>query len=66
MSELKAMMAREAFDKDRWAAQLSVQQVLNILADCIPRACFREAEDRLFDAFFVNGVELFVDVEQEQ
>jgi hypothetical protein len=58
MTERTAIQAMEALDKDRWAVRISIQQVLHILHDFIPRACIREAEDRLFDAFFINGIEL--------
>ena len=58
MNERTATLALEALDRDRWQTQLSVQQIMHILHDYIPRSCFREAEGRLFDAFFINGVEL--------
>ena len=58
MSERTATLAIEALDKDKFAVQRSVQQVLAILYDYIPRSCFKEAEEKLFDAFFINGVEL--------
>lgn len=57
-SEQTATRAREALDKDRWAVELTVRQVMHLLHEYIPRACEREATDKLFDAFFINGVEL--------
>ena len=50
--------AMEALDKDRWATHQSVMAVLSVLREYIPRACIHEAEDKLFDAFFINGTEL--------
>ena len=58
MTERTAIQAMEAIDKDRWAARQSVMCVLSVLREYIPRACIREAEDKLFDAFFINGTEL--------
>lgn len=58
MTERTATLAMEALDKDKFAVHRTVMQVLHIIHDCIPEACRREAEDRLFDAFFINGVEL--------
>ena len=58
MTERTALLAMEALDKDRMAVQITVRQITSIIYDYIPRACIREVEDRLFDAFFVNGVEL--------
>ncbi len=58
MTERTAMAAMEALDKDRWAAHISVNQIMGILNAYIPRACQCEAEARLFDAFFINGTEL--------
>ena len=58
MTERTALLAMEALDKDRMAVQMTVHQITSIIYDYIPRACIREVEDRLFDAFFVNGVEL--------
>lgn len=58
MSEKTATLAMEAIDKDKHAVGMSVHQILHILHDYIPRACVREAEDELFKAFFINGVEL--------
>lgn len=56
--ERKAIDAIEALDKDRMAVSMTVRQITNLLYDYIPRACIREVEDKLFDAFFINGVEL--------
>lgn len=56
--ERKAIDAIEAFDKDRMAVSMTVRQITNLLYDYIPRACIYEVEDKLFDAFFINGVEL--------
>lgn len=56
--ERKAALAIEALDKDRWEVQRSVMQIMHLLHDYIPRSCVSEAEDKLFDAFFINGVEL--------
>lgn len=53
-----ALTALEAIDKDRHAVGMSVHQILHVLHDYIPHACVREAEDKLFEAFFVNGIEL--------
>lgn len=58
MSERKAIEAMESFDKDRFAVGRSVQEIMHILHDFIPRECIRDAEDKLFDVFFINGVEL--------
>jgi hypothetical protein len=58
VNERTATLAMEALDKDRWAVKLSVQQIMGVLQDFIPRACHCEASDRLFDAFFINGTEL--------
>lgn len=58
MTERTATLAIEALDKDRFAVHTTVQQVMHLLHDYIPRACMREVEDKLFDAFFINGVEL--------
>ena len=58
MSEKTATFALEAIDRDKLAVRSSVAQILHILHDYIPRACLREAEEELFKAFFVNGVEL--------
>lgn len=58
MSEQTALKAMEALDRDKWAVNITVQQVLSILRDYIPDACIRDAEDALFKAFFVNEVEL--------
>ena len=58
MTERTALLAMEALDKDRMAVQMTVHQITSIIYDYIPHACIREVEDRLFDAFFVNGVEL--------
>lgn len=58
MSELTAIKAMEALDNDRRAVYMSINQIIHILHDYIPRSCIREAEDKLFDAFFINGVEL--------
>lgn len=58
MSELTAIKAMESLDKDRIAVHMTVNQILHILYDYIPRSCMREAEGKLFDAFFINGVEL--------
>lgn len=56
--ERTATEGMEALDRDKWATHQSVMSVLSVLRDFIPRACIREAEDRLFDAFFINGTEL--------
>lgn len=58
MSELTAMKAMEALDRDRHTVGMTVNQILYLLQDFIPRSCIREAEGKLFDAFFINGVEL--------
>lgn len=58
MSELTAIQAMESLDRDRRAVQMSINQIIHILYDYIPRSCVREAEGKLFDAFFINGVEL--------
>ena len=58
MTERTAIKAMEALDKDRFAVHNSVHSVLAIIQEFIPRACIREAEDKLFDAFFINGTEL--------
>jgi hypothetical protein len=58
MTERTALAAMEAIDKDRWAAHQSVMLVFSVLRDFIPCACISEAEDKLFDAFFINGTEL--------
>lgn len=58
MTEQTALHAMEALDKDRMAVSLTVRQITNLLYDYIPRACIREASDKLFDAFFIAGVEL--------
>lgn len=58
MSERTATLAMEALDKDRMAVGTSVQMIMNVLYDYIPRSCFREAQDKLFDAMFINGTEL--------
>jgi len=58
MREIKAIKAMEAVDQDKWAVHNSVIQVVEVIRDYIPRACHREVENRLFDAFFINGVEL--------
>lgn len=58
MSERTATLAMEALDKDKWATHRSVIEIMHILRDFIPRNCIREAEDKLFNAFFINGVEL--------
>lgn len=57
MNDRTATLAMEALDKDRMAVYMTVRQIMDLIHD-YPRACIREAEDRLFDAFFVNGVEL--------
>lgn len=53
-----ATEAMEALDKDLSATRQSVMAIISVLCDYIPRACIREAEDKLFDAFFINGTEL--------
>lgn len=58
MAEATALKAMRALDQDRMATQISVNMILNILRDYIPRSCIREAEGKLFDAFFINGTEL--------
>jgi len=58
MAERIAVQALEMLDKDRWAVQLSVQMIIHVLHDYIPRSCIREAEDKLFDVMFINGTEL--------
>lgn len=58
MNELTALKAMETIDSDRCAVQMSINQIIHILHDYIPRSCIREAEGKLFDAFFINGVEL--------
>lgn len=58
MSELTAAKALEALDRDKRQVELTVRQVMHLLHDFIPPACHREAEKRLFDTFFINGVEL--------
>lgn len=58
MSEATALRALQALDKDKFAVQRTVNMVIHLLRDFIPRSCIREAEDKLFDAFFINGVEL--------
>lgn len=58
MTERTAILAMEALDKDKWATQKSVIEIMNILHNYIPHACHREVEDRLFEVFFINGVEL--------
>jgi hypothetical protein len=57
-SEKTATLAIEALNKDRFVVQRSVLEVMNIIRDYIPEACAREASEKLFDAFFINGVEL--------
>jgi hypothetical protein len=58
MSERTAIEALEALDRDKWAVRTTVMQIMGIIRDYVPRACQRELEDKLFDAFFINGVEL--------
>lgn len=58
MAEATALKAMYDIDQDRMAAQISTNAILNVLREFIPRACLREAEDKLFEAFFVNGTEL--------
>jgi hypothetical protein len=58
MVERTALKAMEAIDKDRMVVGMSVRQIIHLLHDYIPRSCMREAEDKLFDAFFINGTEL--------
>ncbi len=57
-SERTATLAIEAIDKDRRAVGISVQMIMSVLHDFIPRSCYREAEGALFDAMFINGTEL--------
>lgn len=52
------MKALEALDRDKYATQRSVNEILHLLHDYIPRSCICQAEDKLFEAFFINGVEL--------
>lgn len=58
MNERTATLAIEALDKDCHAVGISVQMIMNVLHDYIPRTCRREAERALFDAMFINGTEL--------
>lgn len=58
MTKITPLKACEAFNQDRMATQISVNLILNVLRDYIPRSCIHEAEDKLFEAFFVNGTEL--------
>lgn len=58
MSERTATLAIEALDKDKWAVHRSVHEIMHLLHEYIPKACLHEAEDRLFDMFFINGVEI--------
>ncbi len=57
-SDQTSILAREALDRDRMAVRISVQQIINLLYDYIPRACIHEVEDKLFDNFFIAGIEL--------
>lgn len=66
MNELTAMKAMEALDRDRRSVQMSINQIIHILYDYIPRSCIREAEGKLFDAFFINGVELTSNVMRKE
>jgi hypothetical protein len=58
MKERTATLAIEAIDKDRRAVGMSVQMIMHILHDYIPRACYDEAERKLFDEMFISGTEL--------
>jgi hypothetical protein len=58
MSERTTTPAIEALDKDRQAVGMSVNMIMHILYDYIPRACQREAEHKLFDEMFISGTEL--------
>jgi hypothetical protein len=58
LNERTATLAIEAIDKDRHAVAMSVAQIMSVLHDFIPHACRYEAEQRLFDAMFINGTEL--------
>lgn len=58
MSEQTALRSIQAIDRDRYTVQRSVIEIMHILDEYIPHACRREASDKLFDAFFINGVEL--------
>lgn len=66
MSELTAVKAMEALDKDRFAVKMTVDQIIHILHDYIPCSCVREAEYKLFDAFFINGIELTSNVMRKE
>jgi len=58
VNERTATFALEALDKDRIAVGTSVQIIMHVLHDYIPRAVRCEAQAKLFDALFINGIEL--------
>lgn len=66
MPEQTAIQAMQALDNDQRAVQMSINQIIHILYDYIPRSCIREAEHKLFDAFFINGVELTSNVMRKE
>lgn len=45
-------------DQDRMAAKRSVEFLLHLLHDFIPHFAVREVEDRLYEAFEKDGIEL--------
>lgn len=47
-----------SIDHDKMAVRKSVEMLLHLLCDFIPRSSFRDAEMRLYEAFEKDGIEL--------
>ncbi len=45
-------------DQDKMAIKKSIDLLIHLLHDFIPRSALRDAEDRLYEAFEKDGIEL--------